>query len=214
MLRAHLLEALRILHILQLAQRLHFLELIEHVQERLRQHIRIIIRPVRHFRIIGDAIRAGDRAQRIGLAVRLQRTRQIQRIDHRVVQRLSADALQRRIQEREVERRIVCDQDMIADEVEDLIHTFLKCRRVFHILFRDARQLCRKAAELLGRTDKQLQALHAGTVLHDLTAKLDDMVIARGQSGRLQVEYTVCAFLQHRVIGIVNCALGNAWTTR
>ena len=96
------------------------------------------------------------------------------------------------------------DQDVISDEVQDLVHALLEGRRILYIHVRDPGQVGRKCAERMRRPDEELQALHTGTVFHDDPAELDDVVITGGQAGRLQVEYAVGAFFQHRIIRLID----------
>ena len=121
---------------------------------------------------------------------------QRQGVDHRVLERGQAFPFQRGIHETDIEGRVVGDEDIVPEEIqndgEGLFHRGLVGKH----LVRDVVDAGGSRGHRHLRVDEHVKALLDHPVLDDDAAKFDDAVVAGAKAGRFGVEDAITAFRQ------------------
>ena len=120
--------------------------------------------------------------------VRQQNTRQRNRIENR---RLECESLPSRIffDETDIKRRVVRDHDRPLAECQKFRQNLFDRRRADYHAVVDACQLFNVIGDWHFRVDKCAEFVHNLSIRHTHRADLDDAVLDRAETGRLDIEY-------------------------
>ena len=120
--------------------------------------------------------------------VRQQDTRQRNRIENR---RLECESLPSRIffDKTDIKRRVVRDHDRTLAECQKLRQNLFDRRRADYHAVVDACQLFNVIGDWHFRVDKCAEFVQNLSIRHTHRADLDDAVLDRAETGRLDIEY-------------------------
>ena len=185
-----LLVGIFILHIIEFPQcgDTALIRITHQGQEYRGKHLRIVIGTVRNIFVIGNPVKVRHIAKTVKMSFLQNRAGKIQRIDDRIVNRLSAKTPQFFIQEVVVKRCIMRDEHRISDPLKDLIDGFRKRfgtrnHVIGNICFsgNDGRNRHR-------RLDKPLHPVGYRTVFDLYRTEFNDGIIETGKTCGFKVE--------------------------
>ncbi len=117
-----------------------------------------------------------------------QPPREPHRVDHGAREPGAAEALGLAVEEREIEARVVRDEDGVAGELEEAPHRDRRMRAAAQVGIAQARQRADRGADRNAGIDEQLELLLQFELAHTHGADLADARAARPEPRRLEVD--------------------------
>ena len=159
------------------------------------QSIRVVIRAVSVRPIIDRKTQiAEQRPFVVAARFREEVMGQGQGVDHRILERRQAFPFQRGIHETDIEGRVVGDEDVVSEEIQDGGESLFHRGLVSKHLVRDVVDAGGSRGHRHLRVDEHVKALLDHPVFDDDAAEFDDAVIAGAKAGRFGVEDAITAF--------------------